>query len=400
MKNNINRRSFLTRTGLATAGSLFVPNFLKAFDQQSTPLNSERKLIVIQWSGGNDGLNCIVPYKNNLYYEARPTIAIDSKKVLPLTDDLGLNPKLSFLRKLYDQGEISIVNNVGYPDPDRSHFRSMDIWQTASNADEFLSSGWLGRFVDAHAATNHYAIELDDTLSLALKGDTKSGFAMSNPRQLHQTTNNELIQAIQKHHHSHEHDEKVAYLYQTLSNTVSSADYIFEKSKTYKTKQNYPKGALGKQMKQVAELIIGGCDTQVYYVNFSGFDTHVNQTNKQDRLLEEYSNALEALVNDLKKNGFWDDTLIMNFSEFGRRVAENGSRGTDHGQANNVYLMSGKIKKAGFYNTAPDLVNLSKGDLKYEVDFRNIYATVLQDWLQTNDQSILGRPFDSLNGIL
>lgn len=396
MKNKITRRAFVSKTGLATMGGLFIPNFLKAFEQGSPRPNSNKKLIVIQWTGGNDGLNCVVPHQNDIYYQSRPTIAVPKDKVIKLTDELGLNSKLSFLEKLYKDGDLSIINSVGYPNPDRSHFRSMDIWHTASDADEFLSSGWLGRYLDYYGNNTHHGIEMDDTLSLAMKGNQKAGLAMSNPRQLHQTTNNELIQQIQKHHHNHEHDEKVAYLYQTLGNTISSAQYIFEKSKTYRSTEDYPRSPIGKQMKQIAELIVGGADTQIYYINYSGFDTHVNQINKQERLLEGYNTALEALVKDLKKNGVWEDTLIMTFSEFGRRVAENGSRGTDHGQANNLYLMGGGIKKGGFYNQAADLAKLNKGDITYEVDFRRVYATVLQDWLQTNGQQVLGKSFQTL----
>ena len=396
MKNKITRRSFVSRTGLATMGGLFIPNFLKAFDNRQAQQNSNKKLIIVQWSGGNDGLNCIVPYQNDIYYKSRPSIAIAKDKVIRLTDELGLHPKLAYLEELYKDGDLSVINSVGYPNPDRSHFRSMDIWHTASDSDEFLSSGWLGRYLDHHSTNTHHAIEMDDTLSLALKGKKQAGFAMSNPKQLHQTTNNELMTAIQKHHHDHEHDEKVAYLYQTLGNTVSSAKYLFEKSKIYRSTENYPRSPIGKQMKQVAELIMGGSDTQVYYINYGGFDTHVNQESTQNRLLDGYNQSLEALVRDLKKNGQWEDTLIMTFSEFGRRVAENGSRGTDHGQASNLYLMGGGLKKAGFYNKAADLAKLNKGDVAYEVDFRNIYATVLQDWLNTKNQQILGSRFASL----
>jgi len=397
MKKHINRRNFLHHSALATAGSLFIPSFLKAFDGRPTQLNNtNRKLIIIQFSGGNDGLNSIVPFTNDIYYAKRPTIAVDKSKVVQLTDDLGLNPKLKALQPLYDKGDWSIINNVGYPNPDLSHFRSMDIWHTASDSNEFLSAGWLGRFLDKHGQTPHHAIEIDDTLSLALKGTEKNGFAMQRPNQLRKTTRSKIVQAVAKHHHDHEHEENVAYLYQTLSNTISSADYIYEKSKVYTSTEHYPKHKLGRELKQVGELIASGCDTQVYYITVGGFDTHINQVNTQDRLLEMYAEAVAALVRDLKKKNRWDDTLIMTFSEFGRRVAENGSRGTDHGKANNLYLMSGQLKKAGFYNQAPQLDKLDNGDVSFEVDFRRIYATVLKDWLKTDDKQILNKTFRPL----
>lgn len=396
---NISRRQFIKHTGLATAGTMLLPMFLNAFDRQSIQNYKNRKLVVVQFSGGNDGLNAIVPYTNDVYYKSRPTIAVPSNKVLKATDALGFNPKLQVLQQLYDSGDVCIINNIGYPNPDRSHFRSMDIWHTASASNEFLSTGWLGRYLDgncAHCQNPHHAIEIDDTLSLALKGHQKSGFAMKNPNQLRNTTRSKIVQAVAQHHHHHEHEENVAYLYKTLTNTISSADYIYEKSKVYTSKANYPKGQLGKELKQVAELIVSEADTQIYYVTLGGFDTHNNQVAQQERLLQAYSDAMMAFVRDLKQNNKWEDTLVMTFSEFGRRVAENGSRGTDHGAGNNLYLMGGKLKKQGFYNEGPNLLNLDKGDVKYAIDFRNVYATILKDWLKTDNQVVLQQPFDSL----
>ena len=187
----------------------------------------------------------------------------------------------------------------------------------------------------------------------------------------------------------HNHDHEVAYLYKTMAETFSSADYVYEKSKIYQSKQNYPQNQLGKNLKTVAELIISGAETQVYYVSFSGFDTHINQKNLQHRLLQNYSTALTAFVKDLKENNQLDDTLIMTFSEFGRRVAQNASLGTDHGTANNLFLIGGKLKKAGVFNDAPNLQNLDEGDLKYQVDFRKIYASILENWMDTSSELVL-----------
>lgn len=394
---NISRRKFLGQSALATAGGLMVPMFLKGFDGKNTLFNnSNNKLVVIQFSGGNDGLNTVVPYQNDIYYQQRPNIAIKKSEVLKLTDELGFHPALQPLQKLYDNGELSIVNNVGYPNPDRSHFRSMDIWQTASDANEYLSTGWLGRYLDQNNQSNHQALEMDDSLSLALKGVEHSGFATSNPKQLQRTVKTPIIKALTKHHHEHEHDENVAYLYQTLANTVSSSDYLFEKAKAQSSTQNYPKNQLGRSLKQVAELIAAGSNTQVYYVTLGGFDTHANQIMTQERLLKAYAQAIEAFVKDLKQHNQWNETMVMTFSEFGRRVKENGSRGTDHGTAGNLYLMGGKLKKAGFYNAAPDLTKLDKGDLIHTMDFRRVYATLLNNWLKVDDQAILNKQFKSL----
>lgn len=392
---NISRRKFVQRSTLATAGTLWVPQFLQAFAAPKQLAASDRKLVVIQWSGGNDGLNAIVPYTNDLYYQKRPNIGIAADKVLRANDALGFHPELAVLRELYDQGDLSVINNVGYPNPDRSHFRSMDIWQTGSSSEEFLSTGWLGRYMDKQQRSAHQALELSDTLSLALKGEEARGFAANNLRQLRQTTKSPLLRAIAQHQHEHE-EETVAYLYKALGETLNSADYLQEKSNAKRSTGDYPKGELGGALQQIASLMVGGSDTQIYYANMGGFDTHVNQTAQQERLFKQYSTAVSAFVKDLKAQGLWDNTLVLTFSEFGRRVAENGSRGTDHGAANNVYLMGGKLKKQGFYNEGPNLGQLEKGDLSFDVDFRQIYATILRDWLQGGAQRAWFEGFSSL----
>ncbi len=392
----VSRRKFVQHSTLATAGTLMIPQFLKAFGSPQRLAASDRKLVVIQWSGGNDGLNAVVPYNNDLYYQKRPNIGIAATEVLRATDELGFHPALSILRDLYDQGDLCVVNNVGYPNPDRSHFRSMDIWQTGSHANEFLSTGWLGRYLDQQQSSPHHALELSDTLSLALKGEQARGFATNNLRQLRNTTKSPLLRAIAQHQHQHE-EETVSYLYKTLGQTLQSADYLQEKSNKKAVVGDYPKAGLGSALQQIASLMAGGSDTQIYYANLSGFDTHVNQVAQQERLFKNYSAAVSAFVQDLKQQNLWNNTLVLTFSEFGRRVAENGSRGTDHGAANNVYLMGGQLKKQGFYNQGPNLSRLNEGDLQYEIDFRQIYATILRDWLQGGRERAWFQSFKSLD---
>lgn len=391
----LSRRKFVQHSTLATAGTLWIPQFLQAFSSSQQLAHNGRKLVVIQWSGGNDGLNAVVPYTNDLYYQKRPNISIAANTVLKANATLGFHPALEVLRDLYDKGELTVVNNVGYPNPDRSHFRSMDIWQTGSSAQEFLSTGWLGRYLDQQQSNPHHAIEMSDTLSLALKGEQARGFATNNLRQLKNNTKNPLLRAIAQHQHQHE-EETVAYLYKTLGETLSSADYLQEKSNKKATVGDYPKMGLGTSLQQIASLMAGGSSTQIYYANMGGFDTHVNQQPQQERLFKNYSTAVAAFVKDLKAQNLWKDTLILTFSEFGRRVAENGSRGTDHGAANNVYLMGGQLKKQGFYNNGPNLTQLEEGDLKFEIDFRQIYATILRDWLQGGAQRAWFQEFKSL----
>lgn len=380
--------------------SILVPAFLKAYQPEKLfNSRSGKILVIVQLSGGNDGLNTVIPYRNDIYYQQRPTLAVQKNEVLQVSDQLGLNPVLSPLQSLYDDGLMSIINNVGYPNPDRSHFRSMDIWHTASESNEYLSTGWLGRYLDSSChgcEAAHHALEVDDELSLALKGQQKKGFAMSNPQQLKRQTNNPLLKHLAGQDH-HDHEENVAYLYKIMADTYSSADYLSEKAKTYTSKMTYPVSAFGKRLKQVAELISADSDTRIYYVSLSGFDTHVNQKNQQERLLKQYAEGMKAFVKDLKQNNLLDDTLIMTFSEFGRRVKQNASRGTDHGTANNLFLIGGKLKRPGFFNEGPDLSTLDKGDLIYKVDFRDVYATILDKWLEGNSRQILNKSFRGLN---
>ncbi|GAB5555197.1 MAG: DUF1501 domain-containing protein [Saprospiraceae bacterium] len=391
------RRDFLQTSAFVSA-SMLAPAFLRGFsNKQSLRSRSGKILIVVQLSGGNDGLNTVIPYQNDLYYQNRPRLGIPQNEVLRLNDDLGLNPVMGALRSLYEEGHVSIVNSVGYPNPDRSHFRSMDIWHTASSSDEYLTSGWLGRYLD-HACGNcqqpYHALEVDDSLSLALKGQTRNGFAMSDPKKLQRATQNKFLKAVAQH--EHEEEEHIAYLYKTMIDSQSSADYLYQKSKVFQAKANYPQTAFGKDLKQIAELITADTPTQVYYVSLTGFDTHANQKNQQERLLKQYADGMQALVQDLKQNGLFKDTLIMTFSEFGRRVKQNASNGTDHGTANNLYLIGENLGKPGFFNAAPDLSQLDNGDLIYQVDFRNIYATILDRWLESPVPEVLGKRFDTL----
>jgi len=396
------RRNFLKHSSLATVGSMLVPSFLKSWELSASPLpQNDKILVIIQLSGGNDGLNTIVPYYNDIYYQSRPSIAISKEKVLKINDELGFNPVMQKFRELYEEGLVSIINSVGYPNPDRSHFRSMDIWQTGSSADEYLRSGWIGRYLDstcrAEICQPFEAIEIDDTLSLALKGEHVKGLALQNPQKLYQSTQNPIFERLKRVKPIEDAHENVAYLYKTIAETAFSANYIYSKSKIQKSTADYPQGKLSKHIKTIAELIISGVQTSIYYVSLSGFDTHIRQNPQQDRLLEEYAGAVHAFVQDMKKYNKMDKVMIMTFSEFGRRVAQNGSNGTDHGTANNLFIINGNLKKAGFYNPAPDLTDLDDGDLKYQIDFRNIYATLIQKWLQADSKAILGKDFQMID---
>lgn len=403
--NIVNRKKFLQLSALAS-GSLLIPKFLNGLGLPGIldSVGTEKILIVIQLSGGNDGLNTFIPYNNDLYYQLRPGIAIPKPSVLKVNDEMGFNPGMSSMKNLFDDGDLCIINNVGYPNPDHSHFRSMDIWTSASGSDKYIESGWLGRYLDASCVgcdNAHMAVEVDETLGKAMKGEHNKGLAVNNPFRLFRATQDPFFKELinTQKNKSLPVTNNTDYLYKTLIETSSSVSYIYDQSRIVKSTEIYPDSAFGKNLKLIAELIGSGSETKVYYVSLSGFDTHAKQNPLQEKLLKVVSDGMKSLVNDLKKNNKFDQTLIMAFSEFGRRVKQNGSGGTDHGEANNLILAGGALKKKGFFNSIPDLAKLSSGNIKFQTDFRSVYATILNKWLKADDHKILGSMFEKLDFI-
>lgn len=397
----IKRKKFIQIGSLATA-TMLLPKFLKAFEGKPMVPLGNRVVVILQLSGGNDGLNTVIPVRNDLYYKARPRLGIVKDKALLLGDEAGLHPALTGFKELYDDGSLGILNSVGYPNPDRSHFRSMDIWQTASKSSEFKTTGWLGRYLDAQCKgcdKPTQAIEIDDFLSLALKGENINGIALKDPQRLYGTANEKFFRDVMKNYKDEPGEQPVDYLYKTMAETLSSADYIFKQSKLHPSKADYPKTDLGNSLKTIASLIFSEINTKVYYLSIGSFDTHFNQEAQQERLFTEMNGAVKSFVKDLKDNNRFNDVMLFTFSEFGRRVEQNASQGTDHGTANNMFLISGGLKQKGLINPLPDLSDLDEGDLKYKVDFKNVYATVLKKWLNADDRLILGQQYQYLDFI-
>ena len=397
----IKRKHFIQVGSLATA-SMMLPKFLKAFETGKMVPPGNKVVVILQLSGGNDGLNTVIPTRNDIYYRSRPRLGIKREKALTLTDEIGLHPALPAFKAMYDDGSLAIINNVGYPNPDRSHFRSMDIWHTASQSNEYWSNGWVGRYLDAQCNgcdKPTQAIEIDDVLSLALKGNNLKGIAVKDPRRLYGTANEKFFRDVMKNHRDEAGEQPVDYLYKTMAETLSSADYIFQQSKLHPTNAEYPKSELGNSLKTIASLIFSEINTKVYYVSLGSFDTHINQDIQQQRLFTEMNDAVSAFVNDMKAQRRFDDVLLFTFSEFGRRVEQNASNGTDHGTANNMFLVSGGLKQKGVINPLPDLSDLNEGDLKYNVDFKDVYATVLNKWLKADDKLILNNKYNYMNFI-
>lgn len=392
------RRAFIQTGSLATA-SLLLPRFLKAFEKKQWVPPGNKVLVVLQLSGGNDGLNTVIPVRNDIYYKARPRLGIQKDKALLLTDEVGLNPALTAFKDIYADGGLGILNSVGYPNPDRSHFRSMDIWHSASASNEYLYTGWLGRYLDAQCAgctQPTQALEIDDILSLALKGEQIKALALKDPARLYNSSQEKYFKALNQGHVDQPGEQPVDYLYKTMSETLSSADYIFKQSKLHPSGASYPNTEMGRNLKTIASLIFSEINTKVYYLSHGSFDTHINQQPQQQRLFTEMNDAIGAFVKDLKANNRFQDVMLMTFSEFGRRVEQNASGGTDHGMGNNMFFISGGLKQKGLLNAMPDLADLQDGNIKFNTDFRNVYATVLGNWLGANDKAILGKKFEKM----
>jgi uncharacterized protein (DUF1501 family) len=395
----IKRRQFIQFGSLATA-SLMLPRFLKAFEQPMRVPPGNKVLVILQLSGGNDGLNTVIPVRNDIYYKVRPRLGITKDKALRLTDEVGIHPSLTSFKDLFDSGNLGILNSVGYPNPDRSHFRSMDIWHSASNSNEYVHTGWIGRYLDAQCSgcdKPTQALEIDDVLSMALKGEHMKGLAMKDPRRLYNSASGNFFKDVAANHKDEPGEQPVDYLYKTMAETLSSADYIFQQSRLHPTNAMYPQNDIGNSLKTIASLIFSDINTRVYYLSLGSFDTHVGQDGAQKRLFTEMNAAIDAFVKDLKANNRFEDVLLMTFSEFGRRVAQNASGGTDHGTANNMFLIGGGLKQKGIINPMPDLSDLQDGDLKHKVDFKDVYATILKNWLNADDQKILGKQFNYLS---
>ncbi|MGH7937436.1 MAG: DUF1501 domain-containing protein, partial [Bryobacteraceae bacterium] len=381
-------------------------------------------LVVLQMAGGNDGLNMVVPFADDAYHRARPVLALPSEKILRLDSYAGLNPRLTGLKSLFDEGHLAVVQGVGYPNPNRSHFRSTEIWQTASDSDRNESEGWIGRYFDncCAGADPTVGVAIGAEMPEAFTARTPTGVVFSKPenfrfkssdpqdesssseeyfyRQLNQGPEATIaapgggsIGAIPGATNSDL--SAIDFLQRTALDAQMSSDKILEIARKSKTTVPYPPGRLANSLSLIARMIGGGLTTRVYYASQGGFDTHAGQLAAHDRLMAELNDALTAFVVDLKQQGNFERVLLLTFSEFGRRVAENANRGTDHGAAAPMFVLGGKVKP-GLFGKYPSLTDLDNGDLKFNTDFRSVYGTVLDHWLGAPSATVLGRNFASL----
>lgn len=395
MLPKIDRRRFLT-VGALTAT---VPGFLARTSRllaEELKSHGDRVLVVIQLAGGNDGLNTLFPFKDIAYYKARPKLAIAKTKGLKLTDELALHPETGELRKLYDDGCLGVVSNVGYPNPNRSHFRATEIWETAVPEKAELT-GWVGRYFDAECrgvASPMLGLQLGEKPAMTFAHPKSRAVTLANPSLF--KWDGATSQAMERLNRVGNTDNpQLDFLQRTANDTLSLSRKIQEALKETRTATEYAPFNFSQSLKVVAQMIAAEVPTRVYYVSLGGFDTHTTQAGRHAGLLQELSQGLGSFVADLKALGHLDRTLVMTFSEFGRRVAENEQQGTDHGTANVMFLAGGKVK-AGIHGGLPDLNDLDDGDLKFQIDFRSVYATVLKGWFGADAKKILGAEFKPL----
>lgn len=432
------RREFLRSTVLTSALAWTVPTFLAntftalqadAADK-STQITTGRDgtiLVILQMAGGNDGINTVVPHANDFYFQARPRVAIAAKDVLKLNDTVGLHPSLTGFKELYDAGRLSVIQGVGYPNPNRSHFRSTEIWQTASDSDRFEKYGWLGKYFDHTCAgcDPTVGVNVGRQMPQAFTAKNPKGVAVDNPQNYRFLTpggdNASMVESSYRDLNEQAMDgggmvensggsigaisgpgarpkgSTLDFLERTALDAQVSSDQIRAISSRTENQAVYPASQLGNSLKLVAKLIGGGLPTRVFYVSQGGYDTHTNQIPTHARLLKDLGDCVKSFTDDLKAQGNLPRVLVMTFSEFGRRVSDNANGGTDHGAAAPMFVIGNQVK-AGLRGQYPSLApaDLFQGDVKYNVDFRSVYASVLEHWLQTKSEPVLGRKFRPL----
>jgi uncharacterized protein (DUF1501 family) len=404
--NSFNRRQFLGVAALTAT----LPSFLVRTGHALTGdardgaaplegLKDNHVLVVIQLAGGNDGLNTIVPFADDAYRKARPKLALDAKKVLKVTASLGFHPEMTDLKGLYDDGLLAMIQNVGYPNPNRSHFRATEIWESGSDATRMTQTGWLGRYFDNECRgvpSPMLGLQVGERPAHTFAHQASRAVTFGNVDMFKWPTSGPVATGLQRLNTvSSTENETLEFLQRSANQTLGLSRRIQEAVEYSKSSKEYLPFAFQQSLKLVAQMIAAEIPTRVYYVSLGGFDTHANQANRHAALLQEMSQGLATFCRDLKELGHLDRTLVMTFSEFGRRVAENDSAGTDHGTAAPVFLAGGKIKP-GLHGAPPDLTNLDSGDLQFKTDFRSVYATILKQWFLADPKKVFESEFPTL----
>lgn len=410
------RRSFLQALGLSGGASMMLGSF-PLYASSPTPLGkaisqleNDRILVLIRLKGGNDGLNTIVPLNEyDTYANNRETIKIEENDILNLSDDYGIPDYMSALETMWEDGQMKVVHGVGYPDQNLSHFRSSDIWASASDTDEVVNSGWLGRhFEDEYPdfiltpPDAPPAIQIGSIGNLIFDGNEGTGysFSVSNPEQLYQIAQNGWLHDVENLPDCY-YGDQVGFLRGIANTTFLYANVINEAYTNSSNAVEYDDSELGNQLSIVARLIKGGLDTKVYLVTLNGFDTHANQVDLHQSIMTDLADSVSLFYEDLNDGNVDNDVLSMTFSEFGRRVEQNGSDGTDHGSSAPVMLFGPALNGNGFVGEHPSLTELdSAGNMEFTTDFRQVYASILENWLciepDSVDELLLDEYYDRL----
>jgi uncharacterized protein (DUF1501 family) len=414
MTCNCSRREFLARglygIGLGAGLPIILSRTSAALTAQalqgtSMEKHPERILVVLELSGGNDGLNTVVPHGDPAYYRARPHIGIPAREVLTVDDHFGFHPSMVGFERLYKDGRMAIVHGCGYDHPSLSHFSSMSYWHTGvPNAGEPL--GWLGRLADDHLdpATRNLIVNIGTSQSLAVRSGKHSPLVFDDPARFRRDgtdAEKRVLAGLGGEHTQPTANSTLDFLAATARNAADSSDFVRQASAAYRTPVDYGIGnAFGGGLQRVAALIAAGMKTRLYYVSYQGnaFDTHVQQGDVHSRLLMYTADAVRAFLDDVARLGRGNDVAVVMFTEFGRRVEENGSLGTDHGTATPMFLFGARDRiKGGLYGQPPSLTDLDDGNLKMTTDFRRVYSTAIKEWLGYDDtDAILKGRFDSL----
>lgn len=393
------RREFL-RTTLRASAVLSIggaaPRFLLEAAAAEAEPSAETILVVVQLTGGNDGLNTVVPYGDDVYRKSRPKLAIPVERVLKLDDTLGFHPAMTGMRELFDAGRLAVVQGVGYPDANRSHFESMDIWHTCRRKAERRGDGWLGRYLDAAAGkvggdapALHLGEEAQPTALAAQAVRVPSIRSLDRFRlEGDDARLKEAIDALAGATRTGG-DDLLGFVGASTTGAFEASRRVESARGGYEAKAEYPETALAARLKTVAQLIDAGLTTRIYYLTLDGFDTHAQQPDAHAALLGQWSGAVAAFVRDVDGHGHGRRVLVMSFSEFGRRVEENASDGTDHGTAGPMFLAGAGVKP-GLIGPHPSLADLEEGDVKFHTDFRQVYAAVLERWLKWPSAGVLG----------
>ena len=378
-----------------------LPRFLRAAASGIDDGTSEKITVILQLSGGNDGLNTVVPYRNDIYQKQRPTLSLSASDVIDIGSDLGMNPAAKGLADLFLSGDLAVVQGVGYDNPNRSHFESMDIWHTCQRKDQSRTTGWLGRALDLVEPPDLSGMHIGHGKQpLALVGNSVTCPTVGSPNEFKiQNDDDQVLQktlSLATETPQAADSDLLAFLNENTSSALNASDRIAEAMKTQSSANPYPETELGRKFETINRMIAGDLETKVYYVELDGFDTHSAQAPAHQSLLTQWSEAISAFQKNLRELNRDQDVVVFCFSEFGRRVSENASEGTDHGAAAPI-LLAGTPLQGGLIGEHPSLEDLEDGDLKHHTDFRQVYATLLEDWMGWDSEPILGRKYPKLS---